>query len=128
MQTLTFSGTVFSGTGQGKKFITLPWVQQQIIKKAGFNPYPGTLNIRLTKKSTETKPKLNKLNGAIINPAEGYFIGVLYEAKISGECCFVVLPQMSNYPTDVLELVAPCNLRDKLKLHDGDLVTVQVTG
>ena len=44
---IVFKGSVFSGNGEGRKFIELPWVKRQIQEKLGFTPYLGTLNIRL---------------------------------------------------------------------------------
>jgi len=38
-----------------------------------------------------------------------------------------VIPQIPNYPSDVLEIIAPVCLRDHLKLVDGNLVTVLVS-
>ena len=51
-------GTVFSGEGNGKKFVDLPWVKQQIEEKLGFSPYLGTLNLRLTEKDAEKRSLL----------------------------------------------------------------------
>jgi riboflavin kinase, archaea type len=121
-----FHGTVFSGSGQGKKFIQLPWVRQQLIEKTGFDPYPGTLNIRLTPESLAQRSQLEKLNPIKIEPKEGYCPGLLFKAEISGVNCFIVAPQVPNYPKESLELIAKDCLRKKLKIKDGDCVTVEV--
>ncbi|MCW4028302.1 MAG: CTP-dependent riboflavin kinase [Candidatus Bathyarchaeota archaeon] len=126
MPTLSFVGTVFSGSGQGKRFIELPWVNRQIAANLGFLPYPGTLNIRLTSQSTQKRNKLEKSEGILVEPAEGYFLGVLYRALIEGLECAVVVPKVPNYPADVLEIIAPTYLREQLKLGDGKEVTVAV--
>jgi riboflavin kinase len=84
LPTLTFVGTVFSGSGQGKRFIELPWVNRQIGAKLGFSPYPGTLNIRLTPQSTQKRNNLENVEGILVEPAEGYFLGVLYRALLEG--------------------------------------------
>ncbi len=55
LQKIVFKGTVFSGKGEGRKFIELPWVKRQIEEKLGFTPYSGTLNIRLIKRSAKSK-------------------------------------------------------------------------
>jgi riboflavin kinase len=125
---IKFEGTVFSGKGQGKKFVQLPWVKQQLIEKTGFYPYLGTLNIRLTEESVKQKSQLEMRSGIAIDPAEGYCPGFLFKAEICGLGCFVVVPQVPNYPKDVLELIAPEYLREKLSLRDGDYVYVELTG
>ena len=127
MPKIKFAGTVFSGTGQGKKFMELPWVKQQLTKKLGFSPYAGTLNIRLNKESAKQKSQLEKQHGIIVYPEESYYAGLLFKAKIGTDECFIVIPQVPNYPKDVLEVIAPINLREKLNLKDGDQATVEVT-
>jgi riboflavin kinase, archaea type len=124
---IKLAGTVYSGAGQGKKFIALPWVREQLIGKLGFCPYPGTLNIRLTKESLPPKKQLETLHGIMVNPEAGYFSGSFIKAKIKNLECYIVIPKVPNYPADVLELVAPVNLREQLKLADGDCVSVEVT-
>jgi riboflavin kinase, archaea type len=125
--TLFFEGKVFSGKGEGKKYVALPWVKRQIKQKLGYNPYLGTLNICLSTKSIPQKSILDTVSGAEINPAKGYCPGKLIKAQISTVPCAIVVPQIPSYPKDVLEIVAPVNLREKLKLKDGDCVLVSVT-
>ncbi len=126
MSRIVFEGTVFSGTGQGKKFIDLPWVKRQIEEKLGFAPYSGTLNVRLTKDSQEKKKLLENAEGIRVEPEAGYYLGVLFRASMDALECAVVIPKVPNYPIAVLEVVAPVYLRGKLGLADGDAVTVTV--
>ncbi len=127
MPTLIFEGTVFSGKGEGKKFITLPWVKEQIEAKLGFSPFPGTLNLRLTQESTQRKGQLKTAETADITPQAGYCRGLLIKAQISNMDGAIVLPQIPDYPQDVLEVIAAVCLREKLKLADGDGVAVCVS-
>jgi CTP-dependent riboflavin kinase len=39
----------------------------------------------------------------------------------------LVVPEVLDYPDDIIEIVAPANLRDELRLVDGSLVEVEVT-
>jgi riboflavin kinase, archaea type len=123
---LTFEGTVITGEGNGKKYLALPWVKQQVEEKAGFTSFLGTLNLKLTAASIEGRKLLNKTKAATICPAEGYCLGLLFKASIAGLNCAVIIPQIKNYPENVLEVVAPVNLRNKLKVKDGDAVTISV--
>jgi riboflavin kinase len=121
-----FEGTVFSGQGRGKKFVELPWFKRQVEEKLGFSPYPGTLNLVLTGKNVENRRLLEVSNGLMVKPQTGYYSGVMFRASIDGLECAVVIPIMPNYPNDVLEVIAPIYLREKLKLADGSLVAVSV--
>ena len=126
MPKIVFKGTVFSGTGEGRKFIDLPWVKQQIQEKLGFTPYAGTLNIRLLKFSVKQKKLLENAKGIVVCPEKGYCTGLLIKAKIGSLECAIVIPQVPNYPSNVMEIIAPVYLRERLKLADGSEVTVTV--
>jgi riboflavin kinase, archaea type len=123
---IVFEGTVFSGTGNGKEFVNLPWVKRQIEEKLVFIPYAGTLNIRLTEDSAQKRSRLEKVQGIKIEPQIGYCQGVLFRASFGALDCAVVIPKVPNYPSDELEVIAPVYLRGELKLVDGCLVTVTV--
>jgi riboflavin kinase, archaea type len=126
LPTIVLEGTVFSGKGEGKKFICLPWVKQQIIKKLGFSPYSGTLNLHLAKEIVEKRILLENAMGIEIEPQPGFCPGVMFKAHIGTLECAVVIPKILNYPRDVLEVIAPVCLREQLKLVDGSLVAVSV--
>jgi len=119
-------GKVFSGSGEGAKFIELSWVRKQIAEKLGFVPYPGTLNIKLTEGIAKFK-LLKKAKAIEILPAEGFCRGRCFNACFMDTLkCAIVIPEVENYPEDILEIIAPINLREKFKLKDGDIVDVQI--
>jgi riboflavin kinase len=124
---IKLNGKVFSGQGEGKKLIELPWVSRQIKEKLGFTPYHGTLNLRLSEESVKHRRTLEKAAVMRVCPAEGYCTGLLFKAFIAGLECGVVIPEVENYPENVLEVVASVCLREKLQLRDGDEVTVTVS-
>jgi riboflavin kinase len=126
LASLTFNGKVITGEGNGKKFLALPWVKQQIEQKLGFTPFLGTLNLNLTEESVTNKKILEKTRNITIQPTAGYCVGLLFHASIKGTRCAVVSPQVAGYPKNVLEVIAPVNLRDALNLKDGDEVAVYV--
>ena len=126
MPKLVFKGTVYSGKGEGKKFVDLPWVKKQIVEKIGFSPYLGTLNLHLAKRSIEKKVLLENTTGLKIKPQPKFCPGVMFKAQIGDLECAIVIPKIPNYPTNVLEIIAPVCLRERLKLVDGNLVSVLV--
>ncbi len=127
MSSLTFFGAVFSGKGQGKRFVELPWVKRQLIKHTGFTLFAGTLNLRLDEEGTRQRVILEKKLGLEIEPKAGYYPGYLYKAKLKDTICYIVIPKMPSYPKDVIEIIAKDNLRQKYSLKDGEKVTVKVT-
>jgi riboflavin kinase len=126
LQKIFLAGTVFSGSGNGRKFMCLPWVKRQIEEKLGFSPYPGTLNLHLNKENTKKKNLLEIANGIIIEPQAGYCPGVLFKACLGSLKCAVVVPKVPNYPSDVLEIISPVYLRKYLKLVEGSLVKASI--
>ena len=121
-----FKGTVFSGKGEGRKFIELSWVKGQIEEKLSFTPYSGTLNIRLSKEGVNQKKLLEDVNQFEICPEKGFCKGMLIKSSIDGLECAIIIPVVPNYPSDVLEVIAPWYLRERLKIVNGNEVTVIV--
>ena len=126
MPKLVFKGTVFSGKGEGRKFIELPWVKSQIDEKLSFTPYSGTLNIRLSKEGVKQKKLLENITQIEICPEKGFCKGMLIKSSIDGLECAIIIPEVPHYPSDVLEVIAPWYLRECLKIGDGNEVTVTV--
>ena len=126
MKTLTLEGKIATGEGNGKKYLQLPWVKQQLEEKLGFTPFLGTLNLELSRQSAKRKRKLPKTKTIMICPPKGYCVGLFFKASIRGLECAVVLPQVEGYAEDLLEVIAPVNLREALKLGDGDTAKVNV--
>ncbi len=98
MPTIVFVGTVFSGKGEGKKFISLPWVKSQIKEKLGFSPYAGTLNIRLNSESARKKILLGNEGAIWIEPKKGYCPGVMFKAQIADLVCCSCGSENSQLP------------------------------
>jgi riboflavin kinase len=127
LKTLCVKGEIFSGRGEGAKFIELAWVKKQMEEKLGFTLFSGTLNVKLTTNSVKMGKLLKKRAGVEILPASGYCRGRLFKAKLNGVECAVIVPEVVGYPENIVEVVAPVNLREKLCLLDGSPVEVEVT-
>ena len=126
MKTLQVKGKVFSGSGEGAKFIQLPWARTQIAEKLGFIPYPGTLNIKTTEGSRELK-LLKKEKTIEISPIEGFCRGRCFKAIfVDNLKCAVIVPEIPNYRENTIEVIAQVNLREKFKLRDGDVIEVKI--
>jgi riboflavin kinase len=124
---LRVKGKVFSGSGEGAKFIQLPWVKTQIAEKLGFIPYPGTLNIKTTEGSREFKKLLKKEKTIEISPIEGFCRGRCFNAILMNNLkCAIIVPEIPNYTENTIEVIAQVNLREKFKLRDGDVIEVKI--
>jgi riboflavin kinase len=126
LKKIKLSGKVFSGQGKGEKFLKLPWVKRQMKTKLGFFPYNGTLNIKLSGESAKRRKLLEKVTSIKVCPAKGFCSGTVIKASIGALECAIVIPEVAGYPEDVLEIIAPANLRETLQLMDEDEITVTV--
>ncbi|KYH36309.1 MAG: riboflavin kinase [Candidatus Bathyarchaeota archaeon B24] len=117
-------GVVASGLGVAKIYLNRPWVRRQLREKLGFDPYPGTLNLKVDRAARRT---LEEKACSEIVPAEGFYKGLLAEVFVEGSIRgAVVIPLKPGYPEDLVEIIAAENLREKLNLKDGDCVTIQL--
>jgi riboflavin kinase len=120
-------GKLVSGEGVGRFFVGVDWSKEQIREKLGFDPYQGTLNIRLSEREAEKLRKVLKASKGIeIVPAKGYFTGhcfkALIMAKIKGA---IIIPDKPGYLSTNLEIIAPVYLRGTLSLEDDDEIQVE---
>lgn len=134
---IALSGTVKTGLGEGRYYLSRPGYRTQFQRYLGWEPYPGTLNLELT------GPEANKLRFLRKNPvyaieafqAEGRTFGgvTCHPAHVSlsvadrGNAidCAAILPHRSHYTTTI-ELIAPVRLRDALPCNDGQRLEVTV--
>ena len=103
-------------------------MQLQIIEKLGFKPYLGTLNLHLTQEYARVKRKLIETEDAIIiTPVKGYCCGLGFKARVMDKIDgAIIIPQVIDYPENLLEIIAPVSLRKALGLREGDEVRLSV--
>jgi len=129
---ITLEGVVFSGLGEGAYYVTREAYRRQFIEKLGFDPYPGTLNLKITSKH-DLRARMDLENYPAIE-IEGFrdkdrTYGPVrcFHALINGEeRGAVVFAMRSHYNSSVLEVIAPVYLRGRLNLRDGSRVRVEV--
>jgi len=125
------TGEVFTGLGEGAYYVSLNGYRMQIIEKLGFDPYPGTLNLKLTDPSDMYfREFLSHRVGILIKGfSDGrrtYGSVKAFKAKMRDIDAAVLLIERTHYGRDTLEVIAPVNLRQALNLKDGDRVSVEV--
>lgn len=114
-----------SGLGQGAQFMALPWVRDAVRRLVGFDPYPGTLNVRLVDPAMVAAWRRIREGPALrLAPPPPETCGArLFRVVVMPDvAAAVVVPDVTRYGDDVLELVAPVHVRRRLGLQDGDLV------
>ncbi|MCD6496429.1 MAG: CTP-dependent riboflavin kinase [Candidatus Aenigmarchaeota archaeon] len=128
---IIIKGHVFDGMGEGRYYMSLHGYRDAIKKQLGFDPYHGTLNIKLkTLDECKYKEKLYGMKGIIIPGFSGNerSFGSLkcFRCEISGHDAAVILPERSHYGSDILEVISGIHLRKALGLKTGDYLKVEV--
>jgi len=129
---ITLEGVVFTGLGEGAYYISKERYTKQFIEKLGFEPYPGTLNLKLTTDyDVKTRSELEAYPAIEIEGfrSEDRTFGsvkcypVTIENRVKGA---LILALRSHYDASVIEVIAPVFLRKHLSLKDGHKVKVEV--
>ena len=132
LQPITLEGQVFTGFGEGAYYVSKEHYKKQFREKLGFDPYPGTLNLKLTseydlmlRREMESYPAI-EIKG-FKNENRTYGNGKCYPAIIENKFMGAVVSAMrTHYDYSVIEILSPIYLRGKLKLKDGHKVRVEV--
>jgi len=129
---LIIEGELFSGMREGGYYVSEEGYKRQFKEKLGFEPYPGTLNLRLKSYSDlQAKKILQNYPGILIEAFEnkGRTFGAVkcFKTLINNTAeGAVLLIQRTHYGEDVLEVISPEYLREKLKLEDGEKVKLKI--
>ncbi|MBN1235913.1 MAG: CTP-dependent riboflavin kinase [Methanotrichaceae archaeon] len=115
-------GKILSGLGQGQYFISREGYSRQFMKKLGFVPFPGTLNVLLDEPFPAGASQAIKIEG-FQEGGKSFGKCKCYRIKLNGIEAAVVRPEKSRYPAELIEVIAPVKLRT-LGLEDGDTVKV----
>ncbi len=129
---LVLEGSVFSGLGEGAYYMSLPKYKEQFYKKLGFEPFPGTLNIKLDLRYIMERERLEQYKHLGIN-IEGFSDGSrtygalwCFHCLIEGVRGAVVLIERTHYDISAIEVISPISFRKELGLKDGDKVKITV--
>jgi len=129
---ITLEGVLFSGLGEGAYYVSKDGYRKQFIEKLGFDPYPGTLNLKLTTDyDMKTRAELENYPAVELqgfqNEARSFGGVKCYPALINNKVKGAVISAMrTHYDASVLEVIAPAFLRGSLKLKDGNKVKVEI--
>lgn len=129
-ETMTIAGVVSSGLGEGAFYMRQKGYKDQFRKKLWFEPYEGTLNLKIQGGDLAKLEILRENAGIEISGFEAggrTFGGAkCFLATMGHLDCAVIMPIRSHH-TEVLEAISKHYLRGGLGLKDGDVVELIVT-
>jgi riboflavin kinase len=133
----SIKGVIFSDLGHASSFMTLDWVQEGLQECLGFTPFPATLNVRpkAPEDARVWQAVRSQSRGILLPLADGGFCSArLYPVEIHGPAGSsgnkikgaILLPDVTNYPTDKIEIVAPIRLKEAFGVQDGEHLTLEL--
>ena len=131
--TINFEGNVVSGMGEGAYYVALDGYRRQFKEKLGYEPYPGTLNIRLVDQVFMNARRELGMHPSIF--ITGFSDGMrtygwvkCYRAIInqSIDNAAVLVLERTHYDDNMLEVISPVSIKQTAGIKNGDRVKVQV--
>lgn len=125
-------GTLVAGMGEGAYYMSLKGYTKQFKKKIGYIPFPGTLNISLSKNEyMDAVGQFDALDGVLI---KGFSDGKrtygwvkCFKAKLNKSYdCELIRLERTVHDKTIVELISKTNLRKSAKLSNGSTVTVRI--
>ncbi len=121
----TLKAVITTGLGEGKYYMSLPGYKSQFQEVCKYTPFPGTLNCQVDNPQLLlTKLSATRINGFTTD--ERTYGGLIcYPITINNTTkAHLIIPDRTGHNKDTIEIIAPFNLREKLQLEDGDLITI----
>ncbi|MBU0591841.1 CTP-dependent riboflavin kinase [Candidatus Micrarchaeota archaeon] len=131
---MEIQGTITDGLGKGKCYLSLDGYRRQIKEKFGFEPYPGTLNLKISdpikvRKYLEQK-KYMTINGFCETgpDGKGMTYGELhaYLCEVDGTPCAIIIPLKTSHEKDTIEIISKENLREKTGKTTNDILRLRI--
>ena len=124
----TFHGKVFSGSGRGAYYVGHPEYVKRFKELLGYEPFPGTLNVKLDSEEDMRERRRLRLRGEGLRIEEFHIAGErfssvnCFKGRLENETIALLIVAITDYDDSVLELISPVYLREKLRLKDGSAV------
>jgi riboflavin kinase len=128
-ETVTFEGTIVSGLFQGAYYVSKDGYREQIQKKLGFDPFPGTLNVKIKDEDVETRRRLEQGPSIRLD-------GFREKERAFGACnCYplklnddvegaMIVADRTIHDLSTLEIISPYYLRRHMGLADNDIIKI----
>jgi riboflavin kinase len=123
---LEISGVVETGIGEGRYYLGLEGYKKQMKENLGFEPFPGTLNIRINEQWKKEQLLANEpiIISGFRKKERTYGDIYAYPCMLEKHNCAVIVPMRTSHGPEIVEIVCGFDIRKKLNKKDGDIVTV----
>jgi len=131
---IDFEGHIITGMGEGAYYMSLKGYKQQFKEKLGYEPYPGTLNIKLNSSSyVEAKKEMLKYPSITIegfsDQSRTFGWVKCYPAYINDSVNInssILILERTHYDDSIIEIIAPFSIKEQFSLKNGDYIKLKV--
>jgi riboflavin kinase len=132
--TIDLEGMVISGMGEGAYYMSLDGYRKQFKDKLGYDPYPGTLNVKLVDQVyINARRELGKFPSIFIegfsDKTRTYGWAKCYLAIINNNAiknAAILVLERTHYDDSMLEVIAPCSIKNSIGVQNGDRISIKV--
>jgi riboflavin kinase, archaea type len=132
--TIDFKGRVVSGMGEGAYYMSLDGYKKQFKEKLGYEPYPGTLNIKLVDQIfVNSRREISRYPSIFINGfsdnSRTYGWAKCYKANINEGIvnnAAVIVLERTHYDDTMLEVIAPISIKETMGIKNGDEISLKI--
>lgn len=119
------TGKVKQGIGEGAFYIKK--YNKKINEALGFEPYNGTLNLEVDENlNAAIVKKTPILINSFKTKERSYGSIRCYNTSINNIKSAIIIPSRTRHSPNIIEIISPVYLRDKLNLNNNDLVEVEL--
>lgn len=131
---IDFEGHIITGMGEGAYYMSLNGYKQQFKEKLGYEPYPGTLNIKLNSMLyVEAKKEMLKYPSIDIegfsDQSRTFGWVKCYPAYINDSVNInssILILERTHYDDSIIEIIAPFSIKEQFSLKNGDYIRLKV--
>ena len=139
LESILIIGEVTEGIHEGGYYVSIKGYYQQFKEKLGFEPYKGTLNLRLSDTDIELlREKLKNITPIIIDgfkdlnreygPVKCYDVYISrMDDKNNKRKAAILDIQRTHHKENIIEILAKPYLRDYFHLKDGDKLIIDIS-
>jgi len=138
LESILIAGEVIEGIHEGGYYVAIKGYFDQFKKRLGFEPYKGTLNLKLSDTDNSIlREKLHHIRPVIINgfknqereygPVKCYDVHIYrFDNKNNRRKAAILDIKRTHHKKNVVEILAKPYLRDYFNLKDGDKLIIEV--
>jgi len=131
---INLEGRVMSGMGEGSYYMSLFEYRKQFREKLGYEPFPGTLNLKLVDHaSLIARREISQLPCIFINGfsdnTRTFGWAKCYRANINNDAitnAAILILERTHYDDSTLEVIAPISIKDTVGIKNGDKIKISV--